>query len=165
MTKTLFTVSLWALAGFAIGSWIGPHTGWAIFAFGLFVMVIVSGLQVSRVTRWAKNIDSPPPVAVGPWDDILSLIYRKLRKDRQVIERQEQDMLRMLEAAEALPDGAITLDGQMQLTWVRSAREHLDTPQSGRRSQHFQYSSRPRIRALCEADRLGRALAAACAGP
>src|SRR5690606_288618 len=33
---------------------------------------------------------------------------------------------RMLEAAEALPDGAVTLDGQMNLTWCnRSARDHL----------------------------------------
>src|SRR5690606_4416463 len=69
---------------------------------------------------------SAPPPSVGPWDDILSMIYRKLRTDRVTIERQRQDMQRMLETAEALPDGAATLDGQMQLTWCnRSASEHL----------------------------------------
>lgn len=126
MTKTLFTVSLWALTGYILGSWLNPHLGWGVLVFGLLLMILVSGRQVSQITRWAKNIESAPPVSVGPWDDILSLIYRKLRSDRQLIERQESDMQRMLEAAEALPDGAVTLDGQMHLTWCnRSAREHL----------------------------------------
>ena len=126
MLKTLFTVILWALAGWALGSWLGPHTGWGVFSFGLLLMIFVSGLQVSRVSRWATDIDGAPPASVGPWDDILSLIYRKLRKDRQVIDHLEQTKLQMLEAAHALPDGAVTLDGQMQLTWCnRSASEHL----------------------------------------
>jgi phosphate regulon sensor kinase PhoR len=126
MTKTLISVLLWALAGAGIGSWINPHTGWAVFSAGLLLMVLVSGIQVSRVTRWARDVESDPPASVGPWDDILSLIYRKLRDDRRHIQRLEYDMQRMLEAAEALPDGAVTLDGQMQLTWCnRSAREHL----------------------------------------
>jgi len=126
MTKTLVTVLLWGLAGAILGAWSGPHVGWGVFAFGLLLMVLVSGLQISRVTKWAEDVESPPPAAVGPWDDILSLIYRKLRKDRKTIDRVKHDKRRMLEAAEALPDGAITLDGQMQLTWCnRSAREHL----------------------------------------
>jgi len=126
MMKTLFTVLLWALAGYALGAWISPHAGWGLFAFGLLLMIFVSGMQVSRISRWTQDIDGSPPASVGPWDDILSTIYRKLRKDRQTIERQELDMQRMLDAAEALPDGAVTLDGQMQLTWCnRAAREHL----------------------------------------
>src|SRR5690606_2743094 len=102
------------------------YVGWGVLAFGLLLMVLVSGRQVSLITRWARNIESAPPASVGPWDDILSLIYRKLRSDRQTIDRLQSDMERMLEAAEALPDGAVTLDGQMNLTWCnRSAREHL----------------------------------------
>lgn len=126
MTKTLFTVSLWALAGSALGSWFSPHLGWGVLVFGLLLMILVSGRQMSLISRWAENVESAPPISVGPWDDILSRVYRKLRSDHQIIERQEMDMQRMLEAAEALPDGAVTLDGQMHLTWCnRSARDHL----------------------------------------
>ena len=126
MLKTLFAVTLWAVAGYALGSWFNPHLGWGVIVFGLLLMVLVSGRQVSQVTHWAQNTESPPPASVGPWDDILSRIYRKLRSDRQIIDQQQADMQRMLEAAEALPDGAVTLDGDMQLTWCnRSAREHL----------------------------------------
>src|SRR5690606_16426631 len=96
MTKTLFTVFLWALAGGILGSWLGPHVGWSILAFGLLLMVVVSGLQLSRITEWVKNIDNPPPASVGPWDDILSVIYRKLRNDRLSIASLKADKKRML---------------------------------------------------------------------
>ncbi len=126
MLKTFFAIFLWAVAGSVLGMWLGPHVGWGVFAFGLLLMVLVSGLQVSRVTRWVNDVEQAPPVSVGPWDDILSIIYRQLRVNHQKIERLETDKRRMLEAAEALPDGAVTLDGQMQLTWCnRSASEHL----------------------------------------
>ncbi|NYT25767.1 phosphate regulon sensor histidine kinase PhoR [Alcaligenaceae bacterium] len=126
MLKTLFTVLLWALAGWGLGSWLGAHIGWGLFSLGLLLMIFVSGMQVSRISRWANDIESAPPVSVGPWDDILSMVYRKLRRDRQAIDHLEQTKLQMLEAAHALPDGAVTLDGQMQLTWCnRSACEHL----------------------------------------
>lgn len=126
MTKTLISVLLWGLAGYILGAGFGPTVGWAMFSFGLLLMILVSGAQLSRVSRWADDIESPPPVSVGPWDNVLSQIYRKLRKDRQQIAKLQLDIQRMLEAAEALPDGAATLDGQMQLTWCnRSARKHL----------------------------------------
>lgn len=126
MTKTILAVTLWAVAGALLGLMSGPHVGWGVFSFGLLLMIFVSGRQVSRITRWVKDIESPPPPSVGPWDDILSVIYRKLRRDRQLIQRLQHDKRRMLEAAEALPDGAATLDGQMQLTWCnRAAGEHL----------------------------------------
>lgn len=126
MMQTLFSVSLWAMAGFILGMWLGPHTGWGVFAFGLLLMIFVSGMQLSKISRWVKNIESAPPASVGPWDDILSVIYRKLRADSRTIERLRADKRRMLEAAEALPDGAVTLDSEMQLTWCnRSATQQL----------------------------------------
>ena len=126
MMKTLLSVLLWALAGYALGAGFGPHIGWGVFSFGLLLMISVSGMQLSRLSRWAEDIESPPPPSVGPWDNILSQIYRKLRNDRRKIDQLKLDIQRMLEAAEALPDGAATLDGQMQLTWCnRSARKHL----------------------------------------
>jgi len=126
MTKTVISVLLWALAGYALGLAFGPHVGWGVFSVGLMLMIFVSGMQLSRVSRWTHDVESAPPVSVGPWDNVLSAIYRKLRRDRETIAQLRLDIQRTLEAAEALPDGAVTLDGQMQLTWCnRSARKHL----------------------------------------
>lgn len=89
-------------------------------------MILVSGLQLSRITAWVKNINEPPPASVGPWDEVLAPIYRQLRKDTQSIERLNEALARIMLAAEALPEGAITLNHAMELQWCnQTARKHI----------------------------------------
>src|SRR5690606_20005177 len=86
MTKTLFSICIWALVAWLIGQWINPQTGWAIVTFGLVSMILISGIQLSQIKRWVKNLAAPPPPSIGPWDEILAPIYRKLRANRQEID-------------------------------------------------------------------------------
>ena len=89
-------------------------------------MILISGVQLSRIARWVKRIEDPPPPSVGPWDEILAPIYRKLRKDAQEIAVLTQEMSVIMLAAEALPDGAITLDEAMHLQWCnQTASDHI----------------------------------------
>ncbi|HUH58472.1 MAG TPA: phosphate regulon sensor histidine kinase PhoR [Candidimonas sp.] len=126
MTKTLITIGLWAALGWLCGTWLGPSTGWGVFSIGLLIMILVSGLQLSRISRWVKNIELPPPASVGPWDEVLAPIYRKLRSNHQEIESLTRQVDSIMLAAEALPDGAITLNEAMQLTWCNQmACEHV----------------------------------------
>ncbi|MFA7476233.1 MAG: phosphate regulon sensor protein PhoR, partial [Castellaniella sp.] len=105
MSKTLVSIALWALGGWLLGAWLGPATGWAFFALGLLLMVLISGLQLSRIARWVSAIDEPPPPSVGPWDEILAPIYRKLKQNRLDLQDRARNFHRALLAAEALPDG------------------------------------------------------------
>jgi two-component system phosphate regulon sensor histidine kinase PhoR len=127
MTKTLISISLWAALGWLCATWFGIHAGWSVFAFGLIVMILVSGLQLSQISRWVRRIDeAPPPPSVGPWDDILATIYRRLRKHKQDNDFLTRQVGSIMLAAEALPDGAITLDEAMQVTWCnQTASEHI----------------------------------------
>lgn len=126
MSKTLVSVALWALAGWLLGAWLGAATGWAIFGLGLLAMVLISGWQLSRISRWVRNIDEPPPPSVGPWDEILAPIYRKLKHNRLELQERHRSFQRAILAAEALPDGALTLDGEMALQWCnQTAAGHL----------------------------------------
>jgi two-component system phosphate regulon sensor histidine kinase PhoR len=89
-------------------------------------MILVSAFQLTQIKRWVKNIDAPPPPSVGPWDEVLAPIYRQLRKDKQEIETLNRHVDGIMLAAEALPDGAITLNESMQLTWCnQTASEHI----------------------------------------
>ncbi|TCT11200.1 phosphate regulon sensor histidine kinase PhoR [Paralcaligenes ureilyticus] len=125
MIKTLISIGLWGLLGWACGAWIDPAAGWPIFAFGLILMILVSGQQIARIAKWVKDISRPPPPAVGPWDDILAPIYRQLRKNSAQIEQLNRHVDGIMLAAEALPDGAITLNEEMQVTWCnQTATEH-----------------------------------------
>jgi two-component system phosphate regulon sensor histidine kinase PhoR len=126
MIKTIISIGLWAAIGWLCAKWLGEGTGWAVFALGLLLMIMVSALQLSRIARWVKNIEAPPPPSVGPWDEILAPIYRKLRKDAQTIAELNRHVDGIMLAAEALPDGAITLNEAMQLTWCnQTASEHI----------------------------------------
>ncbi|NYT58055.1 phosphate regulon sensor histidine kinase PhoR [Alcaligenaceae bacterium] len=126
MIKTVISIGLWALLGWMFGSWLGPHAGWSIFTVGLTGMILVSGRQLMLIQRWTADTDASPPHSVGPWDDILSVIYRKLRKDKHEITELNRHVDSIMLAAEALPDGAITLDEAMLLTWCnKTAGEHL----------------------------------------
>src|SRR3546814_10998330 len=88
MSKTLVSVALWALIGWLLGAWLGADIGWALVALWLLALVLVSGPQLSRVSKWAKNIDEPPPPSVGPWDAIIAPIYRTLKRHRmELLER------------------------------------------------------------------------------
>jgi two-component system phosphate regulon sensor histidine kinase PhoR len=126
MSKTLITIALWALAGWLLGAWLGAATGWAVFALGLLLMILVSGLQLSRIARWVRNIDEPPPPSVGPWDEVLAPIYRKLKQNRLDLQERSRNFHRVLLAAEALPDGALTLAPDKSLIWCnQTAADHL----------------------------------------
>src|SRR5690606_32060723 len=107
MIKTVISIGLWALLGWLFGSWLGPHTGWSIFAVGLIAMILISGRQLMQIQRWTADTDASPPHSVGPWDNILSVIYRRLRKDKHEISELNRHVDSIMLAAEALPDGAI----------------------------------------------------------
>ncbi len=126
MNKTLVSIALWALCGWLLGACLGPATGWAVFALGLLLMIFVSGLQLSRIARWVCSIDEPPPPSVGPWDEILAPIYRKLKRNRLDLQDRTRSFHRALLAAEALPDGALTLAPDKSLRWCnQTAAGHL----------------------------------------
>src|SRR3546814_17099844 len=80
-------------------------------------MIMVSGWQLMLMERWTADIEASPPASVGPWDNVLAVVYRKLRKDKHEIESLNRHVDSIMMAAEALHDGAITLDESMLLLW------------------------------------------------
>ncbi|GGE57603.1 phosphate regulon sensor histidine kinase PhoR [Paenalcaligenes hominis] len=126
MSKTLSTLFFWAVLSAAIGWWLGPATGWGLFALGLLLLVLIGAFQLQKIQRWVTNLDAPPPPSVGPWDDILAPIYRKLKQNRLSIHDQNRHIESMMMAAEALPDGAVTLNNELHVQWCnKSASQHL----------------------------------------
>lgn len=126
MKKTLSTVSLWAVIAAALGLWLGPSTGWAMFAIGLLMMVLASGNQHHKIEKWARDVSASPPASVGPWDDVLAPIYRQLKQNREGIKSLNRQLDGIMMAAEALPDGAVTLSESMTVQWCnKSACQHM----------------------------------------
>lgn len=126
MRKTLSTVSLAAVVAIALGMWLGPSIGWATFALILLMMVLISGNQHQKFQRWVRDLNAPPPPSMGPWDDVLAPIYRKLKQNRIDLQTLNRHLEGIMMAAEALPDGAVTLDQSMNVQWCnQTACQHL----------------------------------------
>ncbi len=126
MNKTHSTLLILALVAWLIGLWLGPASGWALFALGLLVMVLISGHQLQQINRWVRNVHQPPPASVGPWDHILAPIYRQLKQNRLQIHHLKSQVDAIIMAAEALPDGTITLDQNFRIQWCnQTASNHL----------------------------------------
>lgn len=126
MSRTFYLLILWAVLSALTGWWLGAHAGWALLGLGLVVPVVINALQQSRIAQWTQNMASPPPAAIGLWDSVLAPIYRELRNNQRELARLRQHVQGLLQAAEAFPDGALTLNARLELTWCnQTARKHL----------------------------------------
>ncbi|MCW0208629.1 MAG: DUF3329 domain-containing protein, partial [Achromobacter sp.] len=115
--RTLFLIALWAVAA-SIAQWlIGDPAGWILFSAALAAMLVWRSWRLHLVSRWANNPDSSPPASVGPWDDILAPLYRYTRARARELDETRDTMHGMLAAAQALPDGAVTLNEDFQIDW------------------------------------------------
>lgn len=126
MTRTLYLLLLWIAFSALIGWWLGPRAGWALFGLGLLVPVVINAVQQARIAQWTHDITAAPPAAIGWWDPVLAPIYRELRGNQRELARLRQHVQGLLQAAEAFPDGALTLNARLELTWCnQTARKHL----------------------------------------
>src|SRR5699024_10023936 len=126
LLRTLFFCALWALICWLIGLWLGAVTAWALFGIGLLLPVLFTAYHQQQIQCWSNNLDLPPPTNIGKWDPILAPIYRRLRQQDDTAQQLQDNARAMLLAAEALPDGALTLNANRELTWCnQTARRHL----------------------------------------
>jgi two-component system phosphate regulon sensor histidine kinase PhoR len=124
--RTLFLVALWAVISLLAQWLIGDPLGWIVFSAALTAMLLWRSWRLTLVSQWANHPDTSPPASVGPWDDILAPLYRYTRARARELAETRDTMQGMLAAAQALPDGAVTLNADFQIDWCnRMARQHL----------------------------------------
>lgn len=124
--RTLARLALLAaLAGFVQWRYDSP-AGWIAMAGLLCAGVLWRDRRLARVARWANDPASSPPAAVGPWDDVLAPLYRHVRGQSRQIDEMNETILTLQSAAQALPDGVVSLDDEFHITGCnRAASEHL----------------------------------------
>lgn len=124
--RTAFLVCLWGLISLCLHWLIGPPTGWLVFCAALLFILFWRCWRLHAVSHWARHPESLPPAAVGPWDDVLAPLYRYTRARARDLTDARTTMQSMLSAAQALPDGVVTLTAEFHIEWCnRMARHHL----------------------------------------
>lgn len=136
--RTFFLVALWAILALLVQWIIGDPAGWIVFCTAVTFMLFWRSWRLRLVSHWANHPDTSPPAAVGPWDDILAPLYRYTRARARDLAEARAAMQSMLSAAQALPDGVVTLNEDFQIEWCnRVARHHLSLNLPADRGQNL----------------------------
>jgi two-component system, OmpR family, phosphate regulon sensor histidine kinase PhoR len=88
--------------------------------------------QLLVLIRWLEHGDTPdPPRARGLWDRLHAAMHRGRRESARREAELAHALARWREAARALPDGVVILDGD-RIEWCNDmARVHLDLDPAG----------------------------------
>lgn len=112
---------LGALAlGFALGR-VEAVLALALFGYSLWALY-----SLHRFQRWLRSRRRmPPPEDWGVWSALLEHQYRELRAARSRKRRLVALVRAFREAADALPDAVIVLDGARRILWFNRAAAQL----------------------------------------
>lgn len=93
----------------------------------LAAWVLYEQLHLAAMLRWIRTFHlDQVPAGMGAWDDVYAGVYRHAKS----LTRQQNQLAHALvafrSAAQALPDGVITLNGSLQILWANdTAATHL----------------------------------------
>ncbi|CAK0751382.1 Phosphate regulon sensor protein PhoR [Gammaproteobacteria bacterium] len=92
-----------------------------LVALGLVILLAGQVRQRQRLCQWLKDPHREIPEATGAWQDIFSRLHRLQRKEQRVQHALDSHLNYFRQAAQALPDGIILLDGQGRIEWLNTS--------------------------------------------
>ena len=111
-------IALIALAGFVIALIAGPAWGWGFAAVGLGITLLYHLRHLARLARWVQDPRADQvPEGTGPWEEVLSALYRHERGAEARQEELADALARFRHAAQAMPDGVVILDDKNSIEW------------------------------------------------
>ncbi len=130
MTSILFRMALLslflgaaAIAGHMIAGETGSVLGCIAGALVVYGMHARSGL---KIITWLEDFKvENVPVVTGFWDDLAAKLFRYLRLHQRQQQALSNALVSFRTAAQALPDGVVTLDSEGHISWCNdTAQQH-----------------------------------------
>jgi two-component system phosphate regulon sensor histidine kinase PhoR len=116
-----------ALAALGAGFLFGVEAGLATFGILVVLLLGYHLRNLRALSHWLEHGEAPdPPRARGRWDELHALLHRSRREAARREAELNEMLARWREAARALPDGVVILDGE-RIAWCNdTARQHLE---------------------------------------
>jgi two-component system phosphate regulon sensor histidine kinase PhoR len=109
---------------------LGPRWALAVLAAGAAAIVGFHLWHLDRLSRWAAaSLDAPVPEGRGCWAAAFAALHRRARVRRAYQRDLAQTIERFRNAAAAVPDGMVVLDGAHRIRWMNpkaSEQLHID---------------------------------------
>jgi two-component system phosphate regulon sensor histidine kinase PhoR len=111
------------VAAFAIGAWL--HAITACLLAVCASCLVWGAYRLARFGRWLQSGRREPDTSSGFWSDLEEIVARR-RRTAFAGKRQLVGLLRAFrDAAAALPDAVIALDGEHRIQWFNAAARTL----------------------------------------
>lgn len=113
-----------AIVGQMLAGSKGALAGSILASLLVYALHVRSGL---RIIAWLDNfkIENVPEVS-GWWDDLAAKLFRYLRLHQRQQQALTNALVSFRTAAQALPDGVVTLDSEGHISWCNdTAQDHL----------------------------------------
>jgi two-component system phosphate regulon sensor histidine kinase PhoR len=130
--RTLFFIGFWSAIALVIEYRWENSLGWVALSLTTGLLLVIRRRHAERVARWIRSPDDEPPADVGPWDDVVAALYRRIRNQVATIQELEETSTSAMAAGQALPVGVVTLTTDLQIRWFNLAAEkqlHLQPEQ------------------------------------
>ena len=123
---SMLGITACAAASLAVGIAFEPEWGWASLALLLLALLASHLRHLYLLGRWLEQGEAPePPRFRGVWDELLALMHRSRREAARREASLADALTRWRDAARALPDGVVILEGE-RIAWCNdTARLHL----------------------------------------
>ena len=121
--RTLVFVGFGSVLALAIEYRWQSSLGWILMALGGGLLLVVRRRHAERIARWLVSPNDEPPANVGPWDDVVAALYRRLRDQVATIQELEETSTGAMAAGQALPIGVVVLNTELQIRWFNHAAE------------------------------------------
>jgi len=113
-----------AIVGQMVAGHQGAVAGSILASLVVYALHVRSGL---RIIAWLDDfkVENVPDVS-GWWDDLAAKLFRYLRLHQRQQQALTNALVSFRTAAQALPDGVVTLDSEGHISWCNdTAQDHL----------------------------------------
>jgi two-component system phosphate regulon sensor histidine kinase PhoR len=121
----LLNATIWLAGAAALGWLLDGASGGMIGALGAAAYLVARHLvRLTKLIRWAKQpVGTETPSASGLWADVYDALRYRARIGAEQREELGKLLDRFRQAAEAMPDGVVILDGHRNIEWMNVRAE------------------------------------------
>ncbi len=125
--RTLSFIGLVALGTLVVRVLSDWTTAFAFAAIAVTLRYIRDAIHLRALSRWSRReMGSALPRSSGSWEELYAHLYHRERATQREFAALNEALGSFRGAAQALPDGVVTLNPQDQIVWCNAqAEQHL----------------------------------------
>ncbi|MEO8936707.1 MAG: phosphate regulon sensor histidine kinase PhoR [Burkholderiaceae bacterium] len=126
--RTLSFLAIIALGTLVVRGLSDWTTAFGFAAVALALRYLRDAIHLRTLSRWSRQeLGATLPRSSGAWEELYAQLYHRGRASQRELAELTEALVSFRGAAQALPDGVVTLNAQNQIVWCNpQAEQHLN---------------------------------------